>query len=93
MKGILMKSVKQILKDKLETKTAKIGVVGLGYVGLPFAVEKAKVGFIDHNPIRVNQINNGENYITDVKDEQLRELVKGKRSRRRPVLIPCKRWT
>ncbi len=92
-----MKSVKQILKDKLETKTAKIGVVGLGYVGLPFAVEKAKVGFnvtgFDHNPIRVNQINNGENYITDVKDEQLRELVKGKRSRRRPVLIPCKRWT
>ncbi|MFY9114622.1 MAG: nucleotide sugar dehydrogenase [Dethiobacteria bacterium] len=78
-----MKSVKQILKDKLETKTAKIGVVGLGYVGLPFAVEKAKVGFnvtgFDHNPIRVNQINNGENYITDVKDEQLRELVKGKK--------------
>ncbi|NLZ28451.1 MAG: nucleotide sugar dehydrogenase [Firmicutes bacterium] len=78
-----MESAKQILKSKLKDRTAKIGVIGLGYVGLPFAVEKAKVGFhvtgFDQNPVRVNQINNGENYITDVKDEELRELVqKGK---------------
>ena len=78
-----MKSAKQLLKSKLKDRTARIGVIGLGYVGLPFAVEKAKVGFnvtgLDRNPVRVDQINSGENYITDVKDEELRELVhKGK---------------
>ena len=40
-----MKSAKQLLKSKLKDRTARIGVIGLGYVGLPFAVEKAKVGF------------------------------------------------
>jgi nucleotide sugar dehydrogenase len=83
MKGFSMKSAKQLLKSKLKDRTARIGVIGLGYVGLPFAVEKAKVGFnvtgLDRNPVRVDQINSGENYITDVKDEELRELVhKGK---------------
>lgn len=55
-------------------------VIGLGYVGLPFAVEKAKVGFevtgIDQNPRRVEKINRGENYIDDVDDQELKNLVK-----------------
>jgi len=67
------------LKNKILNRTAKVGVVGLGYVGLPFAVEKGKVGFqvigIDDNQKRVEQVNNGENYISDVKDEELKELV------------------
>ncbi|MFM1651937.1 nucleotide sugar dehydrogenase [Brevibacillus sp. B_LB10_24] len=72
-------SNKQVLLDKLLNRTATVGVVGLGYVGLPFAVEKAKVGFrvigIEQNPLRAKQINSGESYISDVKSEELRKLV------------------
>lgn len=64
---------------KIQNHTAVVGIVGMGYVGLPFAVEKGKVGFkvigIDQNPARAATINRGENYIPDVKDEELRELV------------------
>ena len=67
------------LKDRISKHTAKTAVVGLGYVGLPFAVEKAKVGFpvigIDQNPKRAAMANRGENYIKDVKDDELREIV------------------
>jgi len=70
---------KDRLMSRIVNHIAKIGVVGLGYVGLPFAVEKAKVGYkvigIDRSVRRVKQIKNGENYIGDVKDEELRELV------------------
>ncbi len=68
------------LLSKIQNKTAVVGVVGMGYVGLPFAVEKGKVGFnvigIEQNPTRAATINRGENYIPDVKDEELRDLVK-----------------
>jgi UDP-N-acetyl-D-glucosamine dehydrogenase len=67
------------LLNKIQNHTAVVGIVGMGYVGLPFAVEKAKVGFnvvgIEQNPSRAATINRGENYIPDVKDEELRELV------------------
>jgi UDP-N-acetyl-D-glucosamine dehydrogenase len=67
------------LLRKIRERTALVGVVGLGYVGLPFAVEKAKVGFrvlgVEQNPLRAEKVNRGENYIGDVKDEELRELV------------------
>ena len=60
-------------------------VIGLGYVGLPLAVEKAKMGFsvtgIDMNKARVKMVNKGECYIPDVVDESLRELVKSKKMR------------
>jgi len=73
------KSTRQMLIEKIQNRRAIIGVVGLGYVGLPFAVEKAKVGFqvigIEQNPRRAGKINAGENYIADVKDEELRDLV------------------
>jgi len=72
-------ALKEELIQKIKTRRAIIGVIGLGYVGLPFAVEKAKVGFkvigIENNPIRAEKINRGENYIQDVRDEELRELV------------------
>lgn len=68
------------LISKIENRTASVGVVGMGYVGLPLAVEKAKVGFkvlgIDQNLERVEKVNRGENYISDVKDEELKELVR-----------------
>ena len=70
------------LKKKIEDHTALIGVIGLGYVGLPLAVEKAKVGFkvlgFDINPEKTAKINAGQNYIGDVKDEELKELAANK---------------
>ncbi|WP_221175991.1 nucleotide sugar dehydrogenase [Brevibacillus fluminis] len=70
---------KSELIQKILNRTAVVGVVGLGYVGLPFAVEKAKVGFhvigIEQNPQRADKINRGENYIQDVSSEELAILV------------------
>jgi len=67
------------LKRKIEQHEAVVGVIGLGYVGLPLAVEKGKVGFpvvgFDLNPQRVAKVNSGDNYIGDVKDEELLDLV------------------
>ena len=67
------------LIDKIQSKDALIGVIGLGYVGLPLAVEKAKAGFIvlgfDIQPEKVAQVNRGENYIGDVVPEELESLV------------------
>lgn len=64
---------------KFGNRTALVGVVGLGYVGLPLAVEKAKVGFqvvgFDRNASRVASVNLGVNYIEDVLDAELRDLV------------------
>jgi len=76
---IIMSHFNQLL-SKLENKEAVIGVVGLGYVGLPLAVEKAKAGFkvigFDVQAGRVEQVNTGINYIGDVVDEDLSEMVK-----------------
>jgi len=67
------------LNKKINDRSAIVAVVGLGYVGLPLSVEKAKVGFnvigIDQNHRRVAMVNMGENYIQDVKDDELKELV------------------
>lgn len=72
-------AIQNALLKKVRDRTAVVGVVGLGYVGLPFAVEKAKVGFrvlgIEQNPARAARVNAGENYIGDVRDEDLRDLV------------------
>lgn len=69
-----------MLRDKLINKTAIVGVIGLGYVGLPLAVEKAKAGFtvvgFDIQKERVDKVNRGENYIGDVVPEDLEKLVK-----------------
>jgi len=73
----------EVLKAKIIKRNAKVGVVGLGYVGLPLAVEKAKVGFevigFDRNAVRVGQVNRGENYIKDVNDDELRLLVEAEK--------------
>jgi UDP-N-acetyl-D-glucosamine dehydrogenase len=69
------------LIEKIHSRAALIGVAGIGYVGLPLAVEKAKVGFsvvgFDRNPARVAQVNAGINYIGDVADDDLRSAVGG----------------
>lgn len=67
------------LKDKIVKHQAQVAVVGAGYVGLPLAVEKAKVGFdvicIDQNARRVAQVNEGQSYILDVNERDLKEAV------------------
>ncbi|ACM22257.1 MULTISPECIES: nucleotide sugar dehydrogenase [Thermotoga] len=68
-----------MLKEKLVSRTAVVGVIGLGYVGLPLAVEKAKAGYrvigFDIQKKRVDMVNAGINYIGDVVDEELKDLV------------------
>ena len=60
------------LIDKINDKSAKIGVIGLGYVGLPLAIEFTNAGYkvtgIDIDENKVNSINSGKNYIKDVDD-------------------------
>ncbi|SOC38384.1 nucleotide sugar dehydrogenase [Ureibacillus acetophenoni] len=67
------------LKEKLLNKTAVLGVIGLGYVGLPLAVEKAKAGYktigFDIQEWKVSKVNTGINYIGDVVNEDLQEIV------------------
>ncbi|MDY0276975.1 MAG: nucleotide sugar dehydrogenase [Acholeplasma sp.] len=69
-----------ILKTKIENKTAILGVIGLGYVGLPLAVEKAKAGYqtigFDIQKEKVDMVNRGENYIGDVVNADLEAIVK-----------------
>lgn len=68
------------LKEKLLNKTATLGVLGLGYVGLPLAVEKAKAGYrtigFDVQEEKVAMVNAGNNYIGDVVNEDLEAIVK-----------------
>lgn len=65
----------------IDSKSLIAGVVGLGYVGLPLAVEKAKAGFktigFDIQPNKVEMVNQGNNYIGDVVQEDLAALVQG----------------
>ncbi|MGI6091333.1 MAG: nucleotide sugar dehydrogenase [Saccharofermentanales bacterium] len=71
--------MKKILLEKIKAKRIVVGVLGLGYVGLPLAVEKAKVGFktigFDVQAKKVEMVNRGENYIGDVVDADLKEIV------------------
>ena len=71
--------------NNIKDHSAIVGVVGLGYVGLPFAVEKGKVGFsvigFDMDQNKVSQINKGKNYIPDVNDKELSSLVKNNKIR------------
>lgn len=75
-----MSVLRDELLEKINNKTAKVGVVGLGYVGLPLAVEKANAGYqttgFDVQEKKVEMVNRGENYIGDVVDEELKDLVK-----------------
>jgi UDP-N-acetyl-D-glucosamine dehydrogenase len=73
------------LAKRIDGRTARIGVIGLGYVGLPLAVEFAKEGFpvtgIDLDPKRVSGVNSARSYILDVPSEDLRKLRRANRLR------------
>jgi len=65
--------------DKIKNKKVTVGVVGLGYVGLPLAVEKAKAGFrtigFDIQKQKVDMLNAGENYVGTVVDNEIKKVV------------------
>jgi len=67
------------LEEKLRTRRARVGIVGLGYVGLPLAVEFAKAGFsvtgIDNNEDKVKRVNAGDSYVGDIPSSTLGPLV------------------
>lgn len=77
-----MKNIKETLIKKIENHEIVVGVVGLGYVGLPLAVEKAKARFktigFDVQQEKVDLVNQGHNYIGDVVDDDLVKLVNAK---------------
>ncbi len=71
------------LMNKISSKSAKIGVIGLGYVGLPLAVELAKKGFtvtgLEVDARKVENINNKKSYIGDISTADIKELVEAKK--------------
>jgi UDP-N-acetyl-D-glucosamine dehydrogenase len=73
------------LKDKIRERSARVGVIGLGYVGLPLAVEFAKKGFdvtgFDVDASKIEAINEGRSYILDVKTEDVNACVAAGRLR------------
>lgn len=71
--------MRQKLMEKIRNRQIIVGVIGLGYVGLPLAVEKAKAGFktigFDIQPHKVDMVNAGHNYIGDVVNNDLADIV------------------
>src|SRR4029453_2134687 len=68
-----------VLLERIRTKQARIAIIGLGYVGLPLAVELARAGFhvtgLDVDASKVKQINGGRSYIPDVPQSDLAAVV------------------
>src|ERR1700722_7976926 len=69
------------LEEKIKNRTARVGIIGLGYVGLPLAMEFANAGFsvtgIDIQESKVSQLNRGESYVQDVPTDTLGKWVSG----------------
>jgi UDP-N-acetyl-D-glucosamine dehydrogenase len=78
-----MPSLAETLRDRLRARKARVGVVGLGYVGLPLAVEFARSGFVttglDLDPRKIAAVNRGESYIPDVAPADVASLHAQKR--------------
>jgi UDP-N-acetyl-D-glucosamine dehydrogenase len=77
--AVALQSVGQVLAAKIETLQARVGIVGLGYVGLPLAVEFAHAGFhvtgIDISSEKTRRVNAGHSYVGDVPTTTLAPLV------------------
>src|SRR5436309_686162 len=77
---IVLETTARLLEDKIRARSARVGIVGLGYVGLPLAVEFAKAGFtvtgIDISEEKTRRVNAGDSYVGDIPTETLSSLVK-----------------
>jgi UDP-N-acetyl-D-glucosamine dehydrogenase len=77
--AIAIEATAKLLEEKIKSRTARVGVVGLGYVGLPLAVEFAKAGFsvtgIDINAEKARRVNAADSYIGDISSATLAPLV------------------
>lgn len=71
------------LKSKIKNRSANIGIIGLGYVGLPLAVEFAKEGFsvtgFDNDAGKISEVQKGNSYIIDVPSREVKDLVSSKK--------------
>jgi UDP-N-acetyl-D-glucosamine dehydrogenase len=76
---VTLPGIAQLLADKIRGRSARVGVVGLGYVGLPLAVEYAAEGYhvvgIDLNGGKIGRVNAGDSYVGDVPSSSLAPLV------------------
>src|SRR4051795_1392125 len=76
---IVLETTAKMLEEKIRARTARVGIVGLGYVGLPLAVEFAKAGYtvtgIDVSEDKTRSVNAGESYIGDISSATLAGLV------------------
>jgi UDP-N-acetyl-D-glucosamine dehydrogenase len=70
----------EALSEKIRARTARVGIVGLGYVGLPLAVEFARAGFsvtgVDLQQSKVDQVNGGKSYVQDIDSRELNRMVR-----------------
>ena len=77
-------AIADALRHKLDSRTARAGVIGLGYVGLPLAIELARAGFtvtgIDRDARKVAAINRGESYIQDVPTADVAVVPQGQQA-------------
>src|ERR1044072_3152676 len=78
-------TITDVLAQRIRSRTARVGIVGLGYVGLPLAVEFARAGFsvtgIDVSKDKVRRVNPGESYIGDIPTSTLGPLVDSEKLR------------
>jgi len=85
MTPVVAETTAKILEEKIRSRQARVGIVGLGYVGLPLAVEFAKAGFqvtgIDLNPDKTGRVNAGESYVGDIPSSVLSGIVRDGRLR------------
>jgi UDP-N-acetyl-D-glucosamine dehydrogenase len=76
---VAIEATARILEEKIRARTARVGIVGLGYVGLPLAVEFARAGFsvtgIDISQDKTRRVNAGDSYVGDIPSSTLRALV------------------
>ena len=79
MTMVATETTARILEEKIVSRRARVGIVGLGYVGLPLAVEFARAGFtvtgIDLNAAKTERVNAGESYVGDISSAALSQLV------------------
>ena len=88
-----MRNLANELERKIKNREAEIGVIGLGYVGLPLAVEFAEVGFrvtgVDLDPAKISGIRAGRSHVEDVPSDTVARLVRKKMLRARSSYKGC----